>query len=137
MVACRLAGLPCDGLRCNQPGEIPNLRWNYPLGGKNTMRSCLKTLLILLILTGGNAAYALQANSTDLSVGSVDSKTDNPSAEVVQNGISLGEATERVRRQFPGGRIVSAKTITRGGRPVHEIKVLTAEGKVVTRRIPG
>lgn len=101
------------------------------------MRSCLKTLLILLILAGGNAAYALQANSTDLSVGSVDSKTDNPSVEVVQNGISLGEATERVRRKYPGGRIVSAKTIRQGGRPVHEIKVLTAEGRVVTERIRG
>ena len=55
---------------------------------------------------------------------------------LAQNGPSLSEAVERVRRQYRG-RIVSAETQTRRGREVHVIKVLTDDGKVKTVRIPG
>ncbi|MGB5245052.1 MAG: hypothetical protein WBM54_01930 [Woeseia sp.] len=56
---------------------------------------------------------------------------------VAQNdGPSLGEAVEQVRRQYRG-RIVSAATEVRGNREVHVIKVLTEDGKVKTVRIPG
>jgi len=53
------------------------------------------------------------------------------------DGPSLGEAIERVRRKHPGGRIVSAETQVRGNREVHVIKVLTRDGKVVTERVTG
>lgn len=53
-----------------------------------------------------------------------------------QDGPSLAEAVERVRRQYRG-RIVSAETHVSGNREVHVIKVLTEDGKVKTVRIPG
>jgi hypothetical protein len=52
------------------------------------------------------------------------------------NCTSLGEAVERVRRQY-NGRIVSAETRTSGNREVHHIKVLTSDGKVKTVTVPG
>lgn len=52
------------------------------------------------------------------------------------NGMSLAEAIESVRRRT-NGRIVSAETRVQGGREVHHIKVLTQDGKVRTHRIPG
>jgi len=53
-----------------------------------------------------------------------------------QNGMSLAEAIESVRRRT-GGRILSAETRLQGGREVHHIKVLTEDGKVKTHRVPG
>lgn len=52
------------------------------------------------------------------------------------NGKSLSEAVEQVRRQT-GGRILSAETKVSGGREVHHIKVLTKDGKVKTHKVPG
>ncbi len=49
-------------------------------------------------------------------------------------GISLDQAAEQVREQT-GGRILSATTVTRNGRQVHRIKVLTRDHKVVIREI--
>lgn len=53
-----------------------------------------------------------------------------------QDGPTLSEAVERVRRQY-NGRIVSAETRLRGNREIHYIKVLTEDGKVKTVQIPG
>ncbi len=53
-----------------------------------------------------------------------------------QNGMSLAEATESVRRRT-NGRIVSAETRVQGGREVHYIKVLTKDGKVRTHKVNG
>ena len=55
---------------------------------------------------------------------------------VQQNGMSLSEAIESVRRRT-GGRIVSAETKVQGGREVHYIKVLTKDGKVRTHKVNG
>ncbi|MDJ0812554.1 MAG: hypothetical protein QNJ23_02415 [Woeseiaceae bacterium] len=52
------------------------------------------------------------------------------------NGKTLSEAVEQVRRQT-GGRILSAETRVEGGREVHHIKVLTDDGKVKTHKVPG
>jgi uncharacterized membrane protein YkoI len=52
------------------------------------------------------------------------------------NGMSLSEAVEQVRRQTDG-RIISAETKTSNGREVHYIKVLTDDGKVKTHKIQG
>jgi hypothetical protein len=52
------------------------------------------------------------------------------------DGPTLSDAVERVRRQY-NGRIVSAETKRRGNREVHVIKVLTEDGKVKTVTIQG
>ncbi|HET6629009.1 MAG TPA: hypothetical protein VFG91_04475, partial [Woeseiaceae bacterium] len=54
-----------------------------------------------------------------------------------QDGLTLNEAVERVRRKYQNSRILSAETRRNGNREVHIIKVLTEDGKVVTERIPG
>ena len=53
-----------------------------------------------------------------------------------QNGMTLAQATESVRRRT-GGRVVSAQTRIEGGREVHYIKVLTKDGKVKTHKVNG
>lgn len=50
--------------------------------------------------------------------------------------LSLGEAIERVRRQY-NGRIVDAETKRQGNREVHHIRVMTEDGVMKTVRIPG
>jgi uncharacterized membrane protein YkoI len=57
--------------------------------------------------------------------------------QTAQNdGLSLSDAVEQVRRQTDG-RIVSAETRTSNGREVHYIKVLTKDGKVKTHKVQG
>ena len=51
-------------------------------------------------------------------------------------GMSLSEATAKVRRDT-GGQIVSAQTKVSNGRETHHIKVLTKDGKVKTVKIAG
>ncbi len=53
-----------------------------------------------------------------------------------QDGPTLSEAVERVRRQC-NCRIVSAETRRNGNREMHVIKVLTEDGKVRTVQVPG
>ncbi len=60
-----------------------------------------------------------------------------PLLHVAQNnGVSLSEAIEQVRRRT-GGRVVSAETKVQNGREVHHIKVLTDDGKVRTHKVNG
>lgn len=67
---------------------------------------------------------------------------DQPSYRVTglelaqRNCPTLSEAVAQVRRQY-NGRIVSAETRRSGNREVHNIKVLTDDGKVKTIRING
>jgi uncharacterized membrane protein YkoI len=57
--------------------------------------------------------------------------------QTAQNdGMSLSDAVEQVRRQTDG-RIISAETRVSNGREVHHIKVLTKDGKVKTHKIQG
>lgn len=62
-----------------------------------------------------------------------------PELVVAQRGcLSLSQATAQVRRSLkPGDRIVDASTKVRGGCEVHQIKVLTKDGKLRTRTING
>ena len=63
---------------------------------------------------------------------------DESSFQVAQNngGKTLAQAIEQVRRQT-GGQILDAKTVVKGGREVHQIKVLTRDGKVKTHQVQG
>ena len=49
--------------------------------------------------------------------------------------ITLEEAARKVAREYDA-RVLSAKTVTRDGRRMHEIKIMTKDGKVQTVRVP-
>ena len=49
--------------------------------------------------------------------------------------ITLEEAARQVAKEYDA-RVLSAKTVTRNGRRVHEIKVVTKDGVVKTVRVP-
>ena len=49
--------------------------------------------------------------------------------------ITLEEAARQAARQY-NAKVLSARTINRGGERIHEIKLLTAKGGVKTVRIP-
>ena len=60
-----------------------------------------------------------------------------PAYSVMQGGgATLEEAIEQVRHQT-NGRIVDARTVVNNCRETHVIKVLTEDGKVITKRVPG
>jgi uncharacterized membrane protein YkoI len=65
-----------------------------------------------------------------------DRGSDRPFQVAQNDGKSLSEAVEQVRRQT-NGRIISAETKVRNGREVHHIKVLTDDGKVKTHKVQG
>ncbi len=67
---------------------------------------------------------------------SADDHEARPIVVAQNNGKTLSEAVEQVRRQT-GGRILSAETKVSGGREVHHIKVLTKDGKVKTHKVQG
>ena len=58
------------------------------------------------------------------------------SGSLQARGISLDEAVERARERV-GGRIISAETEMRNGQAVHNIRLLTKDGKVKRIRIDG
>ncbi|MEE4175302.1 MAG: hypothetical protein V2I57_13700 [Xanthomonadales bacterium] len=49
--------------------------------------------------------------------------------------ISLEEAARQVAKEYDA-RVLSAKTVTRDGQRVHEIKIMTKDGTVQTVRVP-
>lgn len=50
-------------------------------------------------------------------------------------GISLEDAARKVAEEY-NARVLSAKTVTRDGKRVHEIKFITPDGVVKTVRVP-
>ena len=48
---------------------------------------------------------------------------------------SLEEAARQAARQY-NAKVLSARTITQGNQRIHEIKLLTQDGRVKTVRIP-
>ena len=92
------------------------------------MKRLTTALIILLGLGGGIATAAPGGHSGHSGHGSLHKVAERSS------GISLDQAAEKVRRQT-GGRILSAETVNKNGRPVHRIKVLTPDHKVVIREI--
>ena len=93
------------------------------------MRQFATTLLMILTLAAAMPSPALQRDQAPQNPAVV---SDKPGQSALQRGMSLEQAVAQVRRQYPGGKIVSAET--RGD--THVIKVLTAEGTVRTVRIP-
>ena len=99
------------------------------LAGTDSMRHFATTLLMILTLATASPSLAVQLGQAP-----VRPAIDNadPEYSTHQRGITLQQAVAQVRRQYPGGKIVSAET--QGD--THVIKVLTAEGTVRTVRIP-
>ena len=101
------------------------------------MRTLLKTLLISSLLTLSGPVLAVQ-----LSVGAATQYGAVIAADTADNmamqggGVSLSQAVEQVRRQY-NGQIVDARTIVKGKREVHVIRVLTEDGKVKTVEVQG
>jgi uncharacterized membrane protein YkoI len=59
----------------------------------------------------------------------------DPTAQIAQRAsLSLADATAIAMRQVPG-RVVRAETVSRGGRVIHEIRILGEDGRVRTVRI--
>ena len=96
-----------------------------------------KTLLISALLAFAAQADAMQAASAQAQSTGAQFEIDGTELSTLQRGcVSLSEAVEQVRRRY-SGRVVSAKTVVKGKQEVHEIKVLTDDGKVKTERIQG
>ena len=58
-----------------------------------------------------------------------------PAAQIAQqSSLSLAQATAIATRQVQG-RVVRAETVNRGGRVIHEIRILGEDGRVRTVRI--
>jgi hypothetical protein len=94
-------------------------------------------LLITTLLTLTCVAGAAQLHPGMASDAGAAAVSAAPGLSVNQGGCkTLSQAVEQVRRQY-NGRIVSAETELSGNQEMHVIKVLTADGKVKTVRIPG
>ncbi|MEM7503634.1 MAG: hypothetical protein AAF417_16395 [Pseudomonadota bacterium] len=63
--------------------------------------------------------------------------TDADLSAMQQGGPSLDQAIRQVRRRYPNGRIVDAKTSRNGRCDVHRIRVLFPDGKVRTESVRG
>ena len=113
--------------RCVAIGLRPYHTWYMRIG---------MTLLIL----AAAVFLPLRADAFDLEENLKAQHSQYPGAPLLQvtqdNGMSLSEAIEAVRRRT-GGRVVSAETKIQGGREVHHIKVLTEDGKVRTHKVNG
>ena len=98
------------------------------------MRSLLTSVLLL-----GFALISPAATAFDLEEALKEQHPQyqaGPLHQVTQDGMTLEQATESVRRKT-NGRVVSAETRVQGGREVHYIKVLTKDGKVKTHKVNG
>ena len=109
--------------------------------GQAKMKSLLKILLLALCIGAAPQALAGKLDRQDtlgqtLGVAIADSREHRQLIIAQNDGPTLSEAVEMVRRQYKG-RIVSAETRISGNREVHHIKVLTDDGKVKTVRIQG
>jgi uncharacterized membrane protein YkoI len=79
---------------------------------------------------------ALAASNDDAFVtGASFAPQDCPSARTVQRGgVSLSQATAIAQSRVPG-RVVKAETVMSGDRVIHEIRILSDDGRVRTVRI--
>lgn len=53
---------------------------------------------------------------------------------IVQAGVSLDQAVEMVQKKY-GARVSRASTIESGGRTIHEIRLVSGDGRVWTVRV--
>jgi len=85
--------------------------------------------LLALSVHSGASAWTIEP-----STGFVEPDESETSLHTAQGGISLSQATQIALQQNPG-RVVRAETVDRGGRRVHQIRILGADGRVRTVRV--
>lgn len=97
----------------------------------------LAAVLLLFVAQTATATGGLPGIDADVLAPQPAPPAVGDAVTLQSNGTSLGQAIERVRRKYPGGRIISADTRRSGNREVHIIKVLTRDNTVKTERIAG
>ncbi|MDJ0760350.1 MAG: hypothetical protein QNJ19_13190 [Woeseiaceae bacterium] len=97
------------------------------------MKSLIAILTCLLIALPA-AAFDLEADLKQLANGET---LVEPSLEAAQDGMSLSQAVDSVRRRGNVERIVSAQTRVEGDREMHHIRYMTKDGKVRTAKVRG
>lgn len=81
------------------------------------------------------ACEAPAANNAAFATGASFAPQDCPTARTVQRGgVSLSQATAIAQSRVPG-RVVKAETVMSGDRVIHEIRILSDDGRVRTVRI--
>ena len=89
------------------------------------MRSGRSFLLILAMLT---------AMSTTSSAQELIDRRPRREHRIAPTGISLDEAVQRAQSRY-GAKAVKAETVYNGGRRVHQIRLLSPDGKVWMVRV--
>ncbi len=92
------------------------------------------TCLVCTFIALPAAAFDLEADLKQLASGKT--LVEQPLA-VAQDGMSLSQAVDSVRRRGNVDRIVSAQTRVEGDREVHHIRYMTKDGKVRTAKVRG
>ena len=85
----------------------------------------IRTNVCLLVLLASSTAAAW------MRVPPAPSGVGEETAAYAAQGVSLAQATRIALGRFPG-RVVRAETINRGGRTVHAVRILGADGRVRT-----
>ena len=91
-----------------------------------TMIRTLITCLLVLAAQSGAWAWTLAPLTAQEEPG--------VTLHATQGGISLSQATRVAQQQYPG-RVVRAETVERGGRRIHEVRILGGDGRVRTIRV--
>jgi len=85
-------------------------------------------LILLLALAATTGVRAWTVPSVAEAVGT------ESALFAAQSGVSLAQATQMALQANPG-QVVRAETVTRGGRRVHQIRILGGDGRVRTVHI--
>jgi uncharacterized membrane protein YkoI len=90
------------------------------------MRAGRFLILVLALLTAANTAGAQQL---------IDRRHQQREPRgIVSSGISLDQAVQMAQNRYQA-KAVKAETVTLGGKRVHQIRLLSAEGKVWMVRV--
>lgn len=94
----------------------------------------LNLALSLLLLLGSASAHEWHGTPLQLAQNGTVTINDLMGSDDPRLLLTLDEAVEQVRRET-GGRVLSAKTVTLGGKIIHRIKVLTPQQQVQIHEI--
>ncbi len=95
----------------------------------------MSLLAVALLLPAAADAFDLEESLRQLHV--QHRQAAQPDLHAAQDGMTLDQAIESVRRRGDVDRILSAETRRSGGRETHHIRYLTKDGKVRTAKIRG
>ena len=84
----------------------------------------MRTARALLVLLAATSAMSSMSTAQDL----IDRRARREH-QAAQNGISLDQAVKMAQNRYRA-KAVRAQTVENGGRRIHQIRLLSAEGKV-------